>query len=156
MTSDHQPLILLDPGVHGSLGGHLDPDRVVLVLGRTLKPGTPEPSIFLPWTGPGQASGGALDCQSRPWPPSLMQEQLAKAGRMLVEYAPGRRPAMCTPCGDSMVLVRVSSERVVVGILGSEMVAMVSANQDRVVCRATALPLAEGHSWQVFLPVRVI
>jgi hypothetical protein len=74
---------------------------VVLVLCRTLKPGTPEPSILLPWTGPGQASGGALDAKSRPWPPSLMQEQTAKAG---TAGGVGFRP------------VRVSSERLVVGI----------------------------------------
>ena len=61
---------------------------------------------------------------------------------------------MWTPCGDSMVVVRVPSERVVVGISGSEMVAMVSANQDSVVWSRTALPGAEGHSWQVFSPVR--
>ena len=58
---------------------------VTLLTGSTLKPGTSEPSIFLPEAEPGQASGGSLECQSRPWPPSLVQEQFAEAGRLMLE-----------------------------------------------------------------------
>ena len=57
---------------------------VTLVFGSTFSPGTPNPS-FLPLARPGQASGGSLDCQSRPWPASLEQEQVALGGISLVE-----------------------------------------------------------------------
>ena len=59
--------------------------KVIFLSGSTLKPGMSAPSIRLPEAEPGQASVGTLDCQSRPWSPSLVQEHVADSGRSVVE-----------------------------------------------------------------------
>ena len=64
--------------------------------------------------------------------PSLVKEHVADAGMLVVEYEPGRRPARCMPGGLRTRSVRVSKQRVLVGMVGSWRLAMVSENQDSV------------------------